>query len=254
MNVIWSIAKNTYREIVRDKLLYGILVIGLLVTGSSFFLATISFDQNARVTQDIGLAAIHLFALCICVFVATNSLAHDEDRRALYLLFSKPISRGQYILGKYLGFILLLLTTLAILGGFFLIGAFATERGIMLGSVMDLAYSFLEISLLLAIGVMFATFTAPLNASLYTIALFVIGHSLDMMRNSVAVASSAVLHALISACYYLLPNLAKFDRRADILYGIHIPPISVLWTLVYWAVYNGLVLLVAVRVMRSREV
>ena len=254
MNVIWSIAKNTYKEIIRDKLLYGILVVGLLVTASSFFLASISFEQNARVTQDIGLAAIHVFAFFITVFVATNSINKDDERRALYLIFSKPISRGQYLVGKYLGFVLLLLTTLGILGGFFLIGAFATERDIVLGAVMNLGYSFLEISLLTSIAVLFATFTAPLNASLYTVALFVIGHSLVIMRDFVTRLDSAFLHGVMNVCYYLLPNLDKFDQRAAILYGIHIPPLTVLWSLAYWAIYTGLVLFVAVQVMRTREV
>jgi Cu-processing system permease protein len=254
MSVIWSIAKNTYKEIIRDKVLYGILVIGLLVTASSFFLSSISFDQTARVIQDIGLAAIHLFALVICVFVATNSLHHDEERRALYLIFSKPISRGQYLLGKFLGFTLLLVTTLAILGGFFLLGAFSTERDIVLGALMNLGYSFLEISLLTAIAVLFATFTAPLNASLYTIALFIIGHSLGLMRTFAQNLGNPLVHGIVNICYYLLPNLDKFDVRRAILYGIHIPPVQVFWSLVYWAFYGGIVLFLAIRVLRNREV
>jgi Cu-processing system permease protein len=255
LRIVWVIAKNVYREAIRDRLLYGILIVALLVTGASFFLATISFEQNSRILQNVGLASIHIFALFITVFVATNSVTKDFERRTLYLLFPKPISRSQYILGKYVGMLLLLVTTLAVLGGLFSVGAFLTDRGILLGTLMNIGYSFLEISLLTAFAILFATFTAPLNAALYTIALFIIGHSLSTMRDFVSrLENAAVLQKMISACYYVLPNLDKFDKRQAILYGLHIGASQVLWSIIYWAIYTGIILYLAVLVMRKQEV
>ncbi|MBU6389808.1 ABC transporter permease subunit, partial [Patescibacteria group bacterium] len=182
------------------------------------------------------------------------SINKDFERRALYLLFPKPISRGQYVLGKYLGMILLLLTTLIILGGLFLIGAVLTDRTVVLGSLMNLGYAFLEVSFLISLAVLFSTFTASLNAALYTIALFIIGHSLLTLKNYVAQVGTSVSRGLVDAAYYLLPNLEKFDIRQAVLYGIHIPAAQVWWTVVYWLVYTGLVLFLSILVIRKQEV
>ena len=249
-----TVARITFKEIIRERLLAGIFIIALLVTAASFFLATISLDQNHRVILDTGIAAIHLSALFITVFVATNSMSKDLDRRALYLLLPKPMTRTQYVLGKYVGFLQLLLTSLLLLGGLFLIGLLLTDRSILFPAFIDLLYSFLEISLLLAFATLFATFTAPLNAALYTVALFIIGHSLSTLQLFIAKTGTAFVKGLINALYYLLPNLDKFDVRRAILYGLYPSHQSVVFSLLYWLLFTGLALFLAVRVMQVREV
>lgn len=251
---VWVIAKNSYKEIIRDRLLYGILLIGVLVTASCFFLATISLEQNARIMQNIGMAAITLFSLFICVFVTTNSMAKDLDRRALYLLFSKPISKSQYVIGKYLGMILLLLTTLGILGGIFIFGALFTDRSIISPSLVNLAFAFMELSLMIALGVLFASFTAPLNASLYTLALYLIGHSMDMLKKYAFTSGSKLSIWMTDFCYYLLPNLEKFNVRASNLYHLEIPSGYIMGSVFYWLIYTALILGLAVLVTNKREV
>jgi len=250
---IWTIAKNSYREIIRDRLLYGIFLVGMLVTASSFFAGSISLDQSDRVTQNIAVAAIHLFTLFICIFVATNSMNKDFERRALYLIFPKPISRSSYVLGKYLGIILLLLTSLAILGGFFAIGAFFIKASLS-GLLINLIYSFFEVSFLVGFAILFASFTAPLNAALYTSALFLIGHSLGTIKAILDKQGTAIQQGLVSFCYYILPNLEKFDIRRAVLYDIYPSPSTVAWTLLYWLIYLSLVLFLAIKVMQKREV
>jgi len=253
MKIIWSIASATYREIIRERLLYGIFLIAALITGASFFLSTISFDQNVRVLQDIGLASIHVLTLFITVFVATNSLSRDVDRRALYFLFPKPVSRMHYVLGKYVGFILFMITTLVILGGLFSVGLAVIDTHVLLAAGINIMYSFLEISLLLALATLFASFTAPLNASLYTLAIYFVGHSQSSLRTFVAQLNNGFLNAVIKTVYYVLPNLEKFDVRKATLYQVPIPHSQVFWTLIYWALYLAIALYLAVLVTKKRE-
>lgn len=250
----WVIAKNTYKEIIRDKLLYGIFFIAVLVTTSSFFLATISLEQNARVLENIGLEAINLFTLFICVFVATNSMYKDIDRRAFYLLFSKPINRGQYILGKFGGSMLLLATSLLILTGLFSLGSWFIDKSVVTAALINLGYAFMEIGLISALAIMFSCFTAPLNAALYSLAIYIIGHSLDLLRKFVESMDSRILHGVVNFFYYLLPNLEKFNVRGSVLYGIAIPPAHILWSIVYFLVYTSAVLALAVTIINKREV
>jgi ABC-type transport system involved in multi-copper enzyme maturation permease subunit len=251
---IWTIAANSYKEIIRDRLLYGILIMAMLVTAASFFFATISFEQNGRVLQNIGLASIHIFTAFIVIFVTSNSLHKDFERRALYLLFPKPISKTQYVLGKYIGMILLLVTTLLILGGLFTAGIAFMQPSIIPGSLLILAFSFLEISFLTALALLFSSFAAPLNASLYTVALFLIGHSLTPVRQYMDTYSGSFGQALMDICYYLLPNLEKFDVRQAVLYGLSISPAQVSTALIYWIFYTALVLVLTNLVIKKQEV
>ena len=248
------IASNTYKEIVRDRLLYGVLVVALLVTGSSFFLANISFNQNARVLQNVGLASIHVFTLFICVFVAATSMSRDVERRALYLLFPKPITRTTYVLGKYLGFVYLEITALLILGVLFGIGSYVADHSLLRSVIINLSFSFLEISFLTALTMLFTTFTAPLNAALYSSAFFIIGHSLTALKDYVDKLPGSFVHGLIDVCYYVLPNLEKYNVRTPLLYGLPLSHAAVAWSLVYWAVTTALVLSVSIAVMHKREV
>jgi Cu-processing system permease protein len=249
----WVIAKNTYLEIIRERLLYGVFLIAALVTAMSFFMSTISFDQNGRILHNIGLESIHLFTLFIAIFVTTNAIGKDLERRALYLLLPKPISRTQYALGKYLGLILMVLTSLAILGGIFILGLLFIDRSVILPALINLFYSFLEISLLVSLTQLFASFTAPLNASLYGIALFIVGHSLTTLRDFFSKSGPAFLGHLIDALYVLLPNLEKFDVRTATLYHIPLGASQVFWTIFYWLVYVCFALTLTSQVLKKRE-
>ena len=121
-------------------------------------------------------------------------------------------------------------------------------------TAISLGYSFLEISLLIALAILFVSFTAPLNATLYTIAIFIIGHSLLTLKEYMSKLDNQFVSKLVDVCYYILPNLEKFDVRRSLLYGIKIPAASIAWSLVYWLVYTGLALFLAVQVMKKREV
>jgi Cu-processing system permease protein len=251
---IWLIATNSFREMVRDKLLYGILIVAALITASSFFLSTISLDQNTRIIQNIGLAAIHFGTAIIAIFITTTSINREFEGRALYILFPKPISRAQYILGKYLGIILLLITTLLLLGGLFTLGLTYLNHALFWNCVFSLIASFLEISLLVAIAELFTTFTAPLNATLYTLALFIIGHALPTMKLYASKSGTVFVRHIVDFVYYILPNLEKFSVRHALLYHLHIPVAAIVWALLYWLVYTCLILFLAVQVIKHREV
>lgn len=251
---VWVIAKSNFKENIRDRLLYGILIVALLVTGSSFFLSTISLEQNARVLQNVGITAIQAFALLITIFVATTSMARDQERRTLYLILSKPVSRAHYVLGKFLGMVLLLLATLLVLGGLYALGLFFMSREVLHPLLLNLSYSLLEISLLTSLAILFATFTAPLNATLYTIAFYIIGHSLTLLRDFASKQDNGLLKGIMNAVYYLFPNLEKFDVHRPLLYNLDLPPFHFAYSFLYWLLLTGIFLYLATLVMKKREV
>jgi Cu-processing system permease protein len=249
-----AIARGTWREVIRERLLYGVFLIATLAMASSFFLSTISFDQNARVLQNIGLASIQLFAAFIMIFVTANSTAKDFERRALYLIFPKPISRVQYVIGKYIGLLMVLLTTLAILGGLYIFGLLFGDRSLVGAALINLAYAFLEISLITALTQLFASFAAPINSSLYSIGLYIIGHSLQAIKDYTHYNSGRALQWIVDIAYYLLPNLEKFNVRPSTLYGLPLAAGQVVWSIFYGLLYICVIVYLTTVVMRNREV
>jgi ABC-type transport system involved in multi-copper enzyme maturation permease subunit len=252
---IRTIGVATFLEQLRNRLLLAVLVLGALGTATSFFLASISFDQTARVVQNLGLAAIQLTAVLVCVVATTTSINHDAERRVWYLLFSKPVSRAQYVLGKYLGMVLLLLTVLLTLGAVFSIGILFVDKSLLGTTWVTLFFSLLETSLIIAIATLFGCFTAPLNGAFYTFALTIVGRSSAGVRDYLSgVEGADVARRLSDVVYYVLPNLAKFDVRRSLLYGIEITPTQVATSVLYWAAYVALALWLAIVVMRKQEV
>ena len=253
MKNILVVAKNTYRELIRERLLYGILLAAALVCGASFLAATVSLGQDARILQNTGLSAITILTLFICIFVTTTSVRKDFEQHALYFLFPKPVSPYQYVLGKFLGMFLLMLSALIILGGLFTLGVSFVAPAILPAAGITLGFACLEISLLIAISLLFACFTAPLNSVLYTLALYVIGHNQSFIKLYANESGNPFLEKLINFSYYFLPNLEKFDYRAATLYSVDIPGASLAWAGVYWVIYLGIILYLAGLIMRKHE-
>src|SRR5947208_16133152 len=98
-----AIARNAFREAVRDRVLYNLVVFALLLIGGAIFLGELSAGQEAKIIVDLGLSAILLFGVFISVFIGVGLVYKEIERRTLYAILSKPISRAEFLLGKYLG-------------------------------------------------------------------------------------------------------------------------------------------------------
>ncbi len=253
---IAAIARVSFFEQLRSKILLAVLLLGVLGTSSSFFFASISLDQSSRVIQNLGLAAIEVCVALVTIFAATSSISHDADNRVWYLLFSKPVSRAQYVLGKFGGMCLLLLAQILILGGVFSLGLLFVDRSLLGITWITLFFTFLQTSLVLALAILFGCFTAPLNASLYSLALMLVGRSVTGVKEFLATlpGDTQIAQRLTDVVYYVLPNLTKFDVRRILLYGLDLPVWQVVSSLAYWLVYVAIILWLAILVMRKQEV
>jgi ABC-type transport system involved in multi-copper enzyme maturation permease subunit len=253
----WAIATATFRESIRDKFILGITAVGVLITGLSFTTGAISLDQGTRVIQNTGLTAIFLTTLFITIFTTTSSMSRDTERRALYFLFPKPVSRAQYTLGKFLGASILLSTTLWLMTLLFAVGYSAIDRSWTgYSSILTTTlFAWMEMELIAGMALLFATFAAPLNAALYTIGFTVIGHSFVVLQEYLARqdGSESTLK-LVDALAVVLPNLEKFSVRDELLHGLGLPTIWIVGTVAYAILYTVFLVFVAARMQRQREV
>ncbi len=146
---IYAIALNTYREAVRDRVLFGVLALAAGVLALTLALGELSLDQQMRVVTDLGLASISVFSVVIAIFLGSSLLYKEIERKTLYVILPKPIARFEFLLGKYVGIVATCAVFIAIMGALQLLVA-AIQAGA--STVLVIA---VPIALLIALGVGF---------------------------------------------------------------------------------------------------
>lgn len=250
-NVV-AIARNTFRETIRDRVLYSLIGFAALVIAASLLAASVSLGQEARVIQNFGLTAILVFLLIITIFVGTQLVWREIERKTIYMVLSKPVSREAFYLGKFLGLCLTILVVTLIMGAVFLalVGyKFKAVTGIQVAAI---AMMMVEAWLLTAVGMLFASFTSPLASAVYTFALVLIGHSATSIY-LIAAKSSGFVRYLLEVVYYVFPNLEKFNLRNEVVFSAPLD-FSYFWTaLLYFVGYTAAMLLLGIAIVRKHE-
>lgn len=246
---IFTIARNTFREAVRDRVLYNLVVFVLLLTGCAIFLGELTAGQEARTIVNLGLGAMLIFGVFIAIFVGVGLVSKEIEKRTLYTIFSKPIGRGEFIVGKYLGLCLTILVNVLIMGVGVSLALFYVGGN-------DLAFSiwgailliFLELSIITAVAILFSSFSSPALSALLTFMVFVIGHFSSSLRDFAENLGSQGAKVFFGAIYYLMPNLANFEFRTESAIGLvpsyaHIGG-SILYALIYIAILLAITVLI----------
>ncbi len=240
-----SIASNTFRETVRNKILYVILAFALFVIGLTWFLADLSMGELSRIVADVGLASIHLFGVTIAVFLGITLVSQEMERKTIYLVLSKPVPRWEFVLGKAAGLCSTILLTTAVMAVtlFAVYAAYSgkAEPGILVAS----AGVYLELVLLVCLATLFSTFTTPTLSAMFTLALFLIGHLSQTLFVLGARAKSVGPRAAASLLFYILPNLEIFNWKNGVVYGEVRSPAILLPAVGYLVCYGAAVLLLA---------
>ncbi|MFP5261467.1 MAG: ABC transporter permease [Blastocatellia bacterium] len=250
------IALNTFRESVRDRVLYNLILFVLILVGASVFISELSVDQESKFTETLALSAMLVFGALIAIFIGVGLVYKEIDKRTIYNLLSKPVHRHELIIGKYLGLCMTLLvnsavmmlgTELALLyvnGGFISLHVTALAAGYLI---------YLELALLVAVALMFSSFTTPLLATLFSFAIYVIGHFSSDLRLAAAISDSALVRGLLTALYYLIPNLSNFGFITEASHGQVVPLRLAISATVYALVYICVLLSASVLIFQRRN-
>ena len=254
MKSIWTIAKSTLKIEIRDRIIYGILIFGLLYILLTLFLADLVLRELPMV-KSFGLAGIYFFNAIIALFLGTTSFFKDVDRKIVYFILAKPISRRQFLLGKFLGLCLVILITSAIMAIGYL-GVIAYEGGGF--DYMGLAaigMQGIEMALFLAFAVFVSTFSSSLLSIVYTSGVFFAGHIVSqLVADAQEMGLGGWKFVLVKALYYIFPNLEKFDLRDFAIHQVPEPFTAFLFTLAYAAAYIVLLLTAATWVFEGKEI
>ena len=253
---IWSITINTFRESVRDRVLYNLILFVLILVAASVWVSELSLDQETKFIADLGLSSMLIFGALIAIFIGVALVYKEIDKRTIYNLLSKPVERHEFIIGKYLGLCLTLLVNVSVmivgteLALWYVKGGFINLHL----SILPAAYLiYLELCLLVAVALMFSSFSTPLLSALFSIAIYVIGHFSKDLQLAAQLSHSAVTKVILQVCYYLLPNLSNFGFITQASHG-HIPSRQILLSAtVYAIVYISILLAAAVLIFQKRN-
>jgi Cu-processing system permease protein len=250
------IALNTFRESVRDRVLYNLILCVLILVGASIFISELSVNQETKFIATLGLSLMLVVGALIAVFIGVALVYKEIDKRTIYNLLTKPVQRYEFILGKYAGLCLTLLVNSLVM-------ILATEaalvyvnRGVvpLQLSVLTAGYLiFLELALLVAIALMFSSFSTPMLATLFSFALYVIGQFSADLKLAAALSESFFMRALLTVLYYLVPNLSNFSFITQASHGQIVPLQKAVSATLYAVVYIAVLLSASVLIFQRRN-
>jgi len=209
-----TIARNTFREAVRDRVLYNLVLFALLLIGGAIFLGELSGGQEVKIIIDLGLSAVLLFGVFIAIFVGVGLVYKEIEKRTLYSILSKPVGRGQFLIGKYLGLCLTLLVNILIMGVGVSLALAYVERGwnpMVLRIWPSLMLIYLELAILTGVALLFSSFSTPALSALLTFLVFIIGHLSADLKSFAASLGGVTARWFFTGLYYLLPNLSHYS-------------------------------------------
>lgn len=262
---LW-IAVNVFRESVRDKVLYNLVGFAVLMIGASYLVGQLTAGQDVKIIKDLGLSATAVFGLFIAVFIGIGLVSKEVERRSIYSLLAKPIHRYQIVLGKFFGLVLTLAVNLTVMAialyavlalmlwlGDASLAAASETRPLDPALLTAIAMIFVELSLVTAIALCLSTFSTPIVAAALTFGIYIVGHFSADLRNFRDVVDSPAAAQLASALYWVLPNLAQFDIKSDIVHGQAVPVGYLAMSTAYGLLYMATLLTIAMLIFSRRD-
>ena len=266
MRTISRIAVGVFRESVRDRVPYNLVLFAVLLIASSFLLGQLTAGQDVKIIKDLGLAATAVFGLFIAIFIGIGLVSKEVERRSIYALLAKPISRPQFILGKYAGLVLTLAVNVAVMtAALYAVLAYMTwtqsaalqaawdAPGIDPALLKAVFLIFVELMLITALALFFSTFSTPLLSAALTFGLYIVGHFNADLRNFEQVVDSRAAAWLARGLYHVLPDLSAFDIKTEVVHGLAVPPGFVAMTTAYGLTYIAVLLLLATVIFSRRD-
>ena len=253
MAAIGVIALNTFRESLRDKILYNLVLFAGMLIGLSVLLADLTIMEHHKIVADMGLAAINLTGVIIAIFVGISLVNKEIDRKTVYTIMARPISRMSFILGKYAGLALTLFVNVAIMLAVFLMTLWFYQMPVGLAIFQAVALIFVELLVVTAIALFFSTFSSSTLSAILTLGIYVIGHLTTDLRNVAGKSGNETASAIMNGLYYLCPNLESLNIKGQAAVGIPVGPDYLVLASLYGLVYAAVLVAGACFVFQRRD-
>ena len=266
LRLVRAVALNTFREAVRDRVFYNLLLFAVLLLGASLVIGQLGAGQDVKIIKDLGLAASLLFGVGIAIFIGIQLVAREVERRSVYPTLAKPIGRGVFLAGKYVGLLLTLAVNMAVMtiALFVVLTVYwrltpANVQAVWTAPAVDprlliaLLLIYVELAVVTAIALLFSTYSSALLSATFTTAVWVAGQFVTDLRTLETIGVSGPTAWTAWTVSWVLPNLSLFDVKAEIVHGVPVPALQVAAAVLYGIAYSGALLLVAVVIFRRRD-
>jgi len=250
---IRAIALNTFKEAIRDRILYLLLFFAAVCIIFSRILALLTVGDRAKIITDVGLASLSLFGVLMAIMIGTGLVYKEIDKRTIYTLLSKPIQRYQFLLGKYLGLLLTLFVMLVLMALIFLVLLLLYNYPVGGSFFIAILFIFLELCLITAVAMLFSCFSTPILSTLFSLSFYLIGHiswGLETLLNKIPQGGVKTLARFL---YVFLPDLENFNFKTEVVHHLPIPPKIILFSTLYGLFYTVFILALAIIVFRKRD-
>ena len=251
---ILAVAINTFREAVRDKILYVLLLFAAATILGSKALGWITIGQDIKVVKDISLASISVFGALIAIFVGTSLVYKEIDKRTIYTILSRPLWRFEFILGKFLGLSMVLAVVTLIMT------AMAASYVVVIGGSVGLVFFqsvlliYWKLLIVTALSVLLSSLASPILGALVVFSAYVFGHATSILIDLPPQLQDTWAEKILLLMYYVFPNFSHFDITSEAANGEPVAAAYILWAVVYGTAYTAMLLIFATLAFENKDV
>jgi ABC-type transport system involved in multi-copper enzyme maturation permease subunit len=255
MRNVQTVAANTFREAVRDRVLYNLVFFALLMMGAAIMVGQISIGIEQNVIVSLGLSAISVIGIFIAVFLGVALVSREMEKRTLYALLAKPVKRWEFLLGKFFGLVMTLTVNTAAMAAGLYIALWTVKHPLLKSDAYILVAVYLillKLALIVALALLFSCFTTPFLAILFTAGIYVAGLFAADLRTIHGVDLDPGALRLMRGISYLLPNFQNFDVMSAVVHGRGVPG-TIVWDATVYAILYIAIVLTGAAVVFSRR-
>lgn len=268
MKPLLALAVITFKEGIRSRAMYGISIFALLLMIANVLLSSMMMQEVGKVAVDMALSTVSFVGLLLVFFVGINLVAKDLERKTIYMVLARPLSRSQYIWGKFMGIVALIIISVVIISLFAVASIIILKfsypmfftRFSWLMLLLSLSFTTMSLIIVSAMSFLFASFSSTSFISLVlTIVSYLIGSSINGVKalleipHDIGERSSPIILYGVKIAYYIFPNLSLFDIKTQAAHGLEIPVSYIFWTFSYGIVYTGIIITLACFIFKKRE-
>lgn len=252
MRPILIIAQNLYREARHNKVLHIAVGFAAIIIIFSLFLGEVSLYQNEKVVKDIGLASISLLGVFVAIFLGVNSLFKELDRRTIYAIISKPLSRSQFLVGKFLGMALVLAVVVMAMTAFLYVVTGLLESGIDLGLLPAIGLIYVELLIVAAIAILFSSFSTPFLSAFFTAGFFIVGRVAQDLGQFGERSQNPAFKFFAKSVQKVF-DLASFNLRDTVVHKLPVYAEDFWFPVLYGLIAVGLLLTISISLFQRRD-
>lgn len=249
-----AIARVTFFEIVRDKILYNTLLVAAVLLALGFLASRLSFVSTNRIVLDLGLTGVEISSAAVAVLVGAVILGREIDKRTIHLALSRPLSQAEFLCGKYLGLVWVLCVNWILLTVAYLLVMKATGSPANSTLFLALLLVLLQSFLIAGFAFFFSSFSTASLSVIFTVGILLIGKNISQIRFLSAKVDEQWLASILKALAALLPNFEHFGLGLNVTYGLPVPASVLVGSVIYGLLGIGLCMLVTVFAFAKKEI